>query len=424
MSMEKNFKEKLYDLETPLGGNVSFDKVMAMRRKKGAPIWWKPAILVVATMSAVTLTGFFWFGNGFSSSAKTATPPAVAKSNPNPHSSKSGNSVSENSAANAQSDKSTSTLETGVARVASPKRLKRKVSKAAQSSDASIRNSTNIRVQTPSEILEAPVEAASLWSHSGLFGIGLRKHPFVFAINGVVHMEPATRHKDPFTPSPMIPDFVELMMYTGTQNYNKFQSDKDFSIRGNHKSAQYSAVALWNMAHGIQLGAGIGYGQIAGNGVWRENQVKQEVTISSRVVTVYQPGMPPKYVTVYDTAINTVKTSQTGDVQYTATKLSIPLALRMNIGEGRMLFRLSATVSPGLLTQATGVAFNRESHSTMLRNTHSFVLDSRLGAGLYYTISPRMALIAEPSVNLQHIQGVQAMGKFNYGLGFGILIKP
>lgn len=79
MSLENNFKEKLYDFETPLGGNVSFEKVMAMRRKKGAPIWWKPAILVVATMSAVTLTGFFWFGNGFSRLSKSTNPPIVAK---------------------------------------------------------------------------------------------------------------------------------------------------------------------------------------------------------------------------------------------------------------------------------------------------------------------------------------------------------
>jgi hypothetical protein len=82
MSLENNFKEKLYDLETPLGGNVSFEKVMAMRRKKGAPIWWKPAILVVATMSAVTLTGFLWFGNGSSRLTKSTNPPIVAKQNP------------------------------------------------------------------------------------------------------------------------------------------------------------------------------------------------------------------------------------------------------------------------------------------------------------------------------------------------------
>lgn len=422
MSLENNFKEKLYDFETPLGGNVSFEKVMAMRRKKGAPIWWKPAILVVATMSAVTLTGFFWFGNGFSRLSKSTNPPIVAKQ-------KSANAqkatISSGVEITAQ-DAATPNVAPESNYAVRPSTSNRSSKPAVAQMPKPIRNQNAVyEEKAPVEKTElTPVENAPTWLPSGLFGFGLHMHPAILNMNGAIHINPATRHKDPFAPNPCIPDHLELMLYTGTQNYNKFQSDKDFTIRGNHRSAQYSAIALWNLAYGVQLGAGIGYGQTAGTGVWRQTEVKQEVTITSRVVTVYQPGMPPKYVTVYDTAVNAVKTSQTGDIQYTASKLSLPLAVRMNFGEGRMLFRVSATLAPGLLTQSSGVAFNRESHAALQRNAHSFVLDSRFGAGLYYTLSPRMALIAEPSLNLQHIQGVPSMSRINYGLGFGMLIKP
>jgi hypothetical protein len=422
MSLENNFKEKLYDLETPLGGNVSFEKVMAMRRKKGAPIWWKPAILVVATMSAVTLTGFLWFGNGSSRLTKSTNPPIVAKQNPT---NKQGANISTDIESNTQNVATPNVApQTNAAEKSSNSRRNSKTAAAQKPESIRNQNAVSESKATAEKIKVAPVENAPTWLPSGLFGFGLRMHPAKLNMNGAIHINPATRHKDPFTPSPFIPDYAELMLYTGTQNYDKFQSDKDFAIRGNHRSAQYSAIALWNLAYGLQLGAGVGYGQTAGTGVWRQTEVKQEVTITSRVVTVYQPGMPPKYVTVYDTAVNAVKTSQTGDIQYTASKLSLPLALRMNFGEGRMLFRVSATLAPGLLTQSSGVAFNRESHAALQRNAHSFVLDSRFGAGLYYTLSPRMALIAEPSLNLQRIQGVPSMSRINYGLGFGILIKP
>lgn len=422
MSLENNFKEKLYDLETPLGGNVSFEKVMAMRRKKGAPIWWKPAVLVVATMSAVTLTGFFWFGNGFSRLTKSTNPPIVAKQN---SINQQGVRIPSEFESTAQ-NKATPDAAPQNNVAEKPSNSLRNPNPDAAQKPRAIRNQNAVSdAKAPGEKIEAsPVENAPSWLPSGLFGFGLRMHPAELNMNGVIHINPETRHKDPFTPSPFIPDHAELMLYTGTQNYNSFQSDKDFTIQGNHRSAQYSAIALWNLAYGLQLGAGLGYGQTAGTGVWRHTEVKQEVTISSRVVTVYQPGMPPKYVTVYDTAVNAVKTSQTGDIQYTASKLSLPLALRMNFGEGRMLFRVSATLAPGLLTQSSGEAFNRESHAALQRNAHSFVLDSRFGAGLYYTLSPRMALIAEPSLNLQRIQGVPSMNRINYGLGFGILIKP
>ena len=55
---DKIFKDKLYDIETPLSGNVSFENVMAMRKTTTPSIWWKPALLVVATLSLVSLTGF------------------------------------------------------------------------------------------------------------------------------------------------------------------------------------------------------------------------------------------------------------------------------------------------------------------------------------------------------------------------------
>src|SRR5262245_41560779 len=56
---DNNFKDKLYDLETPLGDNASFDKVMAMRSSRSGPGWWKPAMLVFATLSVVSVAGYF-----------------------------------------------------------------------------------------------------------------------------------------------------------------------------------------------------------------------------------------------------------------------------------------------------------------------------------------------------------------------------
>ena len=101
--------------------------------------------------------------------------------------------------------------------------------------------------------------------------------------------------------------------------------------------------------------------------------------------------------------------------------------MRYHIGEGRTIIRFSGTISPGILTSTSGNMFNKESTTNINAQKQSnFTLDAKLGVGLYYLITPKVAFVAEPGLVYQSVYG-EAWKNYNrvsIGLGLGLVFKP
>lgn len=428
---DKIFKDKLFDLETPLGGNVSFEKVIAKRNTHGGATWWKPALLVFATMSAVSLTGFFWLRdvpnsktnaemavstgkNGGSGNLKNQQP-TIAPATP---------TVSLDSKGNTSNTASTMQTATGAnfGHHVNINRSNQNGKQLGQNKNSGAWNTQkqDLQINAQSEVQTVKSDATELHGTHIKMSLG---EPYVFSSEII---NPALLHElESSNGKFKWPFDVELMMYTGTSQIKDFTGAEGYSIKGVHRTGQYNAIALYSLSHGIQIGAGLGFGQFAGNGEWMNIAYGSKQVVSSRQITIVQPGLPDRTVTVFDT--NTVKTTNVtrGNVAYRMDKLSIPLAFRMHFGQGRTLFRVSAQIAPGFVTGKSGDVFN----GTEFKSTKSLsgvTLDSRIGAGLYYTLSKRMAIIAEPSLNYQALsaKGWTQYNRFSFGLGFGLVFKP
>lgn len=446
-SPDKIFKDKLYNLETPLGGGMSFDKVMAMRNNKTSPVWWKPTLLVVATLSVVSLTGFFWLSNGSSSSK-----PEVAASNTNSNANNSGggmdnsnsntenNAVANNNNSNIKEPTGTnnSNVGDGIPTIAngsqsSSGRSVNPTQGTAANQGVSNGNGNHDKPTKHSippvvAFNEVPrnVDVAEFPDHSGLDNQGIDATLFDYPAILSQNLNPAVPYPDLMEKQRLTLPTFEVMMYTGALNQNKFDANSSYSIRGSHRSGIYSAVALWDLNQGMQLGAGIGFAQFMGNGKWQNTHNYIQQNIHSRTVTIVQPGFPDRQITVYDTT-NTPTTDVTqGDITYNLSKLSVPLAFRMHFGEGRTLLRASATIAPGMLLGNSGTLFNRETSLPLTQKIHNPTLDAKIGLGAYYLLSTKLAVVVEPSVAYQSILGnnLGAYNRFNFGLGFGLVIKP
>jgi hypothetical protein len=409
---DKIFKDKLFDLETPLGGSVSFDKVMAMRDQSRRPVWWKPALLVLSTLSVVSLTGYFAFrqtGMG----AMPSGSQVAQESSKDPGSNVASNHGSGNVSIGAQQEAPTSGHE-----MIQPRQGNWSSNKAARPANNSATEKTSDKDQDNAYQELAYIDA------SGLQGFGIKALWNNFEL-GDSKNKLKLAHKFKLDEKEKNLPAIELMMATGGREIRDFQGQNPFSIRGNHRFGQYSAVALWDAGNGFQLGAGIGYSQFAGNGEWRKVTPYSRQQIDTNVVIIVQPGFPNKIVTTYDTSNISGTDVQTGAVKYQLSKISVPLAFRYHIGQGRSLFRISATLSPGLLSSSSGQAFNKNSYMEVNNRSNNFTLDARLGLGLHYLMSSRTALIIEPGATYQSVMGAgwQPYNRVGIGMGFGLVIK-
>lgn len=416
------FKDKLYDLETPLGGNVSFEKVMARRNKPAIPVWWKPAMLVVATLSVVSLTAYF------------IKPTGTNQGNSNHAAAQTGNSSGSDlhnqgnskSALPAIKDKDQNTGKTGTVQTDNTAdRTTGAVSGIPfHGSDGFTSGSDNHKNNTSGGTNTAAIESkTSLAQYLRSFGLRIfvTGNPAEYA-KGNLSINP----RDIPEPDKFVWPSVELMMNTGGRNYG-FTGNNAWSSRGNHYFGQYSAIALWDIKGGIQLGAGFGFSQFMGNGEWRSLNVYNKQVIDTQTITIIQPGLPNKTITVYDTSTQQVKEVKSGNLNYRMSKISVPLAFRYHFGEGRTIWRLSGTVSPGMLANSTGSIFSKtETMGISDQTGNRFTMDARLGLGMHYVLNRRIAIVAEPGMVYQSVFGNQwkAYDRVTLGFGLGLVIKP
>jgi hypothetical protein len=82
---------------------------------------------------------------------------------------------------------------------------------------------------------------------------------------------------------------------------------------------------------------------------------------------------------------------------------------------------------PGIVTLNSGRLFSRDAIQSMdVMNKNTFTMDARLGAGMYYQVSPKTAVSAEPMLQYQTIPGAQwnSFNRFGFGFGLGVVFKP
>lgn len=404
---DKIFKDKLFDLETPLGGNVSFEKVMAKRNKPVTPIWWKPALLVVATMSVVSLTGYFWTQGIELNSNALSENISITE---NASSSKMGN----NTGASGNREKNHSVENADVPN----KMITTKLTDVIKISNASQKQSSSGLAEAKSVSRELGV-----WNRI-LRSFGIRSYMGSVKEWSSVLLENTPREYN--FEKPRVKPSFEIMMNTGGRNHNTYSGNQNYSVRGNHYFGQYTAIALWDLGRGFQFGGGFGYGQFMGNGEWRSISQIQKQLIDTQTITIVQPGLPDKTVTIYDTTLVSENQLSSGNLRYRMSKVSLPVAFRFHLGEGRTLIRFSGTVSPGLLSYSSGNVFNEDRVKNLNGNSRSFTLDARAAVGVHYLLTRKIAIIAEPGMFYQSVQGNgwNGFNRLNLGMGLGMVIKP
>jgi|GEM_PF-3129451 len=435
---DNNFKNKLYDFETPLGSNVSFDKVMAARSKKPGMLWWKPAFLVVATLSVVSLAAFFMgntAGNVHASenaSANTDNNSGIVgagkqnaqseikqpQSGDNEITQKSGSNdkQSENGSTVAASN-ATSTGNTNSANRASQPQSTKQEKTATDRVEI---NHQNKEVDNSRELDGANYRGL----FAGLKRRNIKSEKFYFdnAISKAVSVEDRELLKHSTTAWSF-----EALVGTGEKSYNNFDSKKDFSISGNTRFAQYSLSGLYDLGNGFALSAGFNYAVNIGNGKWQATEQRNMINVSSHVITIVQPGLPDVVKTVYDTVHYTKGVQNTGNIEYQMTKMSIPIGFRYHFGSGRIIWRASGTVAPGLLTGSKGNLFNNSNFTQMDGSVkNKATLDARIALGIFVPMSTHLNFVAEPTLQYQSIVGKKWAGYNTFMTGFsvGLVFKP
>lgn len=412
--MDKIFKDKLYDMETPLGGRVSFDKVMRQRRTPQWPVWWKPAVLVFATMSAVSLTGYFWISDRSSGTSNEAV--AVQHSSQQLNSVKPHNSLNQNPVA-AGSEASEESVSQNTEQTVKAATVFKAVQNRRNKPSGNLNSPVKAQVETTKET------EGEMADFNAFSSFGIRWSDLI--ISNTERRSLKFKVKD-FSTEPALPKpAVELMFVSGGKS-NLPDMSSAYSIRGNHYFGQYSATALWDAGRGFKLGLGLGFTQYKGYGEWQNIQKTDQTRIDTQYITIVQPGLPDKTITVYDTTIQTVNQVTTGNVNYTFDKVSVPFAFRYYLGEGRMLWRLNATFAPGMISYSKGSVFNSTKQQEINGRMHNFSMDARVAIGLEMLMSKRFSLLIEPGLNYQMVSGSAWKGfsRTTKGLGIGLIYKP
>lgn len=429
-NLENKFKEKLYNVETPLGGSVSFEKVMAMRNKNRGIQWWKPALLVTAALSVVMLAGYVFFRDGSGQNASNSSAIATGASSGQNHEANQSNTQNGNysgksiSGAQDRIDADVA-ARSGVINNNADQVVSTKGKTAIQN-----RNHRNHQV-TPVETVtetqpqgEMTNEDAHIFDGSGLAAFGIRYVEMAFNV-------PAYGKKLKLAHKFRLPDkeknlpAVELMMATGNRNIKEYSTLNAYAVRGSHHYTQFSGTALWDLGKGWKAGAGLGYSQFAGTGEWRNMYSVNSKKITYDTTIIVQPGMPDKMVIKADTAMVAENKVETGKINYTFSKVCVPIAFQYYMGHGSSLFRINGVVSPGIISAQSGYVFNREQTKNTTGSINTMTLDARLGFGLYYVMSKRVGLIVEPGVTYQSVlgSGWNNYSRAGFGMGFGLMIK-
>lgn len=435
---DKYFRDKLYDLETPLNDRMSFEAVMARRKTGRKVLWWKPALAIIAGLFAVTGAAYLWLDGNQRHLVpeKNRAGDAVVLSEGPEKQDGSANSVrnsndpgepllvrdrSESGAAEENSaGKRNSAFFSRRQNAAYQNRLNNDVTGIGNGGNERIQQGDNLDESAGNQYVAQPSWLAGLFCRKpGLWNF--------WEAPGALARFDVTINPYNAVREPALPIYAELMVATGGSGYRSFNENADLSIRGNHHFSQYHAVLLADLGSGILAGAGLSYQACMGVAQVRKAEYSERMVVDSHTVVIIQPGLPPRNVVVRDTGFVTDRKTLGSDISYRINKISLPLAFRYQLGQGRGVVRLSATLAPGLVTSQAGTIFNRENMTQLesVRN-HALTLDARIGAGMYYQMSRNVAVVAEPMLQWQAVSGSAWKPYSRLGAGFalGVVFRP
>jgi hypothetical protein len=422
------FKDALYNHETPLDGKASFQGVMQKRKNKRRGFFWFSLSSVLLLLLSLTAASLF---------KSSATQPlnVVKYDSENAESGFSKDTKDQASAVEAQTA-SQSTAASGSAPVSPEFKLVREKSASgvikiasqpgnnrgrSNNADLAISagSNTNSSVAFNTDATASTDAVASVQLVSGaaqelqsirdvLAWIKQIKSrgiadDYIFQLlptEGVELPEPLPFHlprKARFNP------IFELNVTTAGNGYKNFRESQDVTVAGNHRFSQYQGIMLFDMGRGVNIGTGLGY--------------MESVGIGKALISEWK----------IDTTFAPVRITKAQNISYRLNKVSVPLAIRYQLGFGRKLVRISASAMPGIMTVSSGTMFSRDAIQSMdMLKKNTFVMDARLGAGLYYQVAPKTAISAEPMVQYQAIPGAQwkSFNRFGFGFGLGVVFRP
>ncbi len=465
------FRDKLYDLESPLNEKVSFEAVMEKRKKKRRVIfWWNPKVYVVAGLFVVGGLGLF-LSNPFEKTNKplstkeltTKASIVVPTIEPKNKVQKSeelieGESVGSNEInvhqydlnsgeATLKTQKVSSNLKNQKHQFVEGNTLnKRNVSRRGFSyQDQTVEMNENEIFETSKEYLKldrsnvnhynlgqqmkSTSSAEETFAWNNVFDVLNSKKPNVFRFNMPefdfasfnIDLEGKERPiKLKLRPSKW---FAELSVITGSNNTINFEDNVPLSVLGTQYMAQYQLLILKDLENGSMLGAGIQYSEWVGNGQWQMNKNEMIRDIKTLKVLVSAPWQPKKYITISDTSFKPVNNVQVGNIEYRIDKISFPLAYRLNTQIAKTPIRLAVHLAPGFTTINSGQYFNTTDYQTIEQKRH-MTIDGRISLGPMIPISKKWTFVIEPSIIYQSFlsdNNSTVNGKFFTGLGVAIL---
>ena len=477
------FRDKLYDLESPLNERVSFEEVMERRKKKRRFIfWWNPKVYVVAGLFVVGGLGMY-LANPFDEhrtpvSTKDLTTKVVS-SNAKKAAEKNGQEKSSTENASnqvenynkglTQSQNAKMQIENHRGIHAQSEGLKIQTDfQSDNSSQINLRRDFN-RKQTrrgyslinenqtgifEDQIFETSKEYLKL-SHnksatledflSGKSSNLADKQYTWNNQNEIIrslsltqlkiqypHFDWASFNIDLDIPDrPMLPKmpnskwYAELSVITGSNNTINFEENVPLSVLGTQYMAQYQLLLLKDLENGSMLGAGIQYSEWVGNGQWQLNKNEMIQRIDTNVVRISAPWQPKRYVTIIDTSYVPANNVQTGNIEYRIGKISFPFAYRFYTQIAKTPIRVGFHLAPGYTTVNSGTYFTTTDYRPIDQARH-LTFDGKLSIGPMIPVTKKWTFVIEPSIMYQSFltdNNATVNGKFFTGLGIAILRK-
>jgi hypothetical protein len=465
------FRDKLFDLESPLNEKVSFEAVMEKRKKKRRVVfWWNPKVYVVAGLFVVGGLALF-LSNPFDKTNKplstkeltTKATVVAAEKKTKVVSDQTISTLKDQDILSSQLSEKQFGLKSDEASLDLQKRSRKSLERGNNAAVVnSLRhNKSNRRgfsyqdqqqditeaqiFETGKEYLnldrsksrqyklgqqfETKSTAEETYTWNNVFDVIRSKRPNAFRFNfpefNLASFNIDLDGKERPVKLKLRPSkwFAELSVITGSNNTINFEDNVPLSILGTQYMAQYQLLILKDLENGSMFGAGIQYSEWVGNGQWQLNKNEMVREIKNVKVLVSAPWEPKKYITIADTSFKAVNNVQVGNIEYRIDKISFPLAYRFYTQIAKTPIRLAVHLAPGYTTVNSGQYFNTTDYH-MIEQTSHMTIDGRISLGPMIPISKKWTFVIEPSLIYQsYLSGnnTNVNGKFFTGLGIAIL---
>ncbi len=474
------FRDKLYDLESPLNEKVTFEEVMERRKKKRRVIfWWNPKMYVVAGLFVVGGLGLY-LSNPFDKSKHPVSTKELAVKAKITQSEKSSivdaeNQVSAEAKKENLGSKNLSSISNN--KIAESKveldQLRLRNTREGQLSGSQrfqlnatkksnlqqrrgfsiLADNHNVAI-LEDQIFETSKEYLKLGKHKQLTlqdllvgtsqtkedkhytwqnknemirSLGLSTFKFnwpSFDFSSFdIEIDIPERPVLPKLPSSKW--YAELSVITGSNNTINFEENVPLSILGTQYTAQYQMLILKDLENGSMVGAGIQYSEWVGNGQWQLNKNEMIQKIDTNVVLISAPWQPKRYGTFIDTSYVPLNKVQTGNIEYRIGKISFPLAYRFYTQIAKTPIRVGFHLAPGYTTVNSGSYFTNTDYRVFDKSSY-MTFDGKLTLGPMIPINKKWTFVIEPSLMYQSFLSDNystVNGKFFTGLGIAILRK-